>query len=213
MNRTIFAAALFTALVAASPAMAHPPVVARTPQPPAAAAPGRRVECPRHATATTAAPAGLSAVAQADPAARPGPSDQRSLYGAVSGPRRIRGPAPDIVHHASFYLGQPDNEDRELPQNRADSGVLRRRQLRDDRSFGFIAFFVTIGWLARLLVDHRRWLRAAKTQTDAQAKLFDRLTSNEDLLSYIQSPAGTRFLQPAPMPVEAGPRSGSQPRR
>ena len=116
----------------------------------------------------------------------------------------------DIVHHAAFYLGQPDNDGQELPQNRA------MRAFSDAVSYvttvvGFIAFFVTIGWLARLLVDHRRWLRAAKTQTDAQAKLFDRLTSNEDLLAYIQSPAGTRFLQAAPMPVDAGPRSFSAP--
>jgi hypothetical protein len=88
------------------------------------------------------------------------------------------GQHPDIVHHAAFYLGQPDNNDgQENPQNRA------MRAFSDAVSYvttvvGFIAFFVTIGWLARLLVDHRRWLRAAKTQTDAQAKWFDRLTSN-----------------------------------
>src|SRR5205085_2299025 len=76
---------------------------------------------------------------------------------------------------------------------------------------GFVAFFITISWLARLLVDHRRWLRASKTQTEAQAKLFDRLTSNEDLLTYIQSPAGARFLQAAPMPLEAETRSVAAP--
>jgi len=31
---------------------------------------------------------------------------------------------------------------------------------------GFIAFLTLVGWLARLLVDHRRWLRATKTQTE-----------------------------------------------
>jgi hypothetical protein len=111
---------------------------------------------------------------------------------------------PDVVHHAAFYLGQPDNG-QEDPKNRA------MRAFSDAVSYtttliGFIAFFVTIAWLARLLVDQRRWLRAAKTQTEAQAKLFDRLTSNEELLAYINSPAGARFMQPAPMPVDAGPR-------
>jgi len=115
------------------------------------------------------------------------------------------GQHPDIVHHPAFYLGQPDNENREDPTSRA------MRAFVDVSSFaaivtGFIAFFITISWLARLLVDHRRWLRASKIQTEAQAKLFDRLTSNDDLLAYIHSPAGSRFLQPAPMPIDAGPR-------
>jgi len=115
------------------------------------------------------------------------------------------GQHPDIIHHAVFYLGQPDYQNQEDPKSRA------MRALVDITSFvtiviGFIAFFITIAWLARLLVDHRRWLRTAKIQTDAQAKVFDRLTSNDDLLAYIHSPAGSRFLQPAPMAIDAGPR-------
>src|SRR5262249_37451072 len=54
------------------------------------------------------------------------------------------------------------------------------------------------------LIDHRRWLRTSKVQTDAHTKLLDRLTSNEDLLAYIQSPAGSRFLQSAPLPIDTG---------
>jgi hypothetical protein len=76
---------------------------------------------------------------------------------------------------------------------------------------GFIAFFTTVGWLGRLIVDYRRWLRATKTQTDVHAKLFDRLTSNEDLLAYIQTPSGQRFLESAPVPLDAGPRAIGAP--
>ena len=49
------------------------------------------------------------------------------------------------------------------------------------------------GWL-RAAIDHRRWLRATKIQTDAHTKIVDRLSSNEDLLAYMQSPTGQRFL-------------------
>jgi hypothetical protein len=76
---------------------------------------------------------------------------------------------------------------------------------------GFVAFFTTIGWLSRLIVDHRRWLRATRTQTDVHAKLFDRLTSNEELLAYIQTPSGQRFLQSAPVMLDAGPRAIGAP--
>jgi hypothetical protein len=122
------------------------------------------------------------------------------------------GQHPDIVHHAAFYLGQPDRND----QGQEDSRSRAVRIFGDVMSYlftflGFVAFFTTIGWLSRLIVDHRRWLRASKTQTDVHAKLFDRLTSNEELLAYIQTPAGQRFLQSAPVPLDAGPRSIGAP--
>ena len=37
-----------------------------------------------------------------------------------------------------------------------------------------------------------------KIQTDAHTKIVDRLASNEDLLAYMQSPAGQRFLTSSP---------------
>lgn len=117
---------------------------------------------------------------------------------------------PDVVHHAAFYLGQPDYGGRE------DVRAQTVRVFDDVMSYafiflGFVAFFTTIGWLSRLIVDHRRWLRATKTQTDVHAKLFDRLTSNEELLGYIQTPSGQRFLQSAPVMLDAGPRAIGAP--
>jgi len=60
------------------------------------------------------------------------------------------------------------------------------------------------------VIDHRRWLRLSKVQTDAHTKLLDRFTSNEDLLAYIQTPVGRRFLESAPIVVEA-PRAMGAP--
>jgi hypothetical protein len=119
---------------------------------------------------------------------------------------------PEITRDPAFYLGQPygDNRDQDDAQGRA------MRMVVDVMSYvtllgGFIAFFLLVGWLARLLVDHRRWLRAMRTQTEAHSKLLDRLTSNDDLLAYIQTPAGQHFLQSAPIPVDAGPRAIGAP--
>jgi hypothetical protein len=50
-----------------------------------------------------------------------------------------------------------------------------------------------------------------KAQTDVHAKLFDRLTSNDDLLAYIQSPSASRFLEPGPLPSDAGMRAAGAP--
>jgi hypothetical protein len=59
-------------------------------------------------------------------------------------------------------------------------------------------------WLVRSIIDHRRWLRLSRVQAEVHTKLLDRLTTNEDLLSYIQSPAGRRFLESAPITHGAG---------
>ncbi|MCA1732558.1 MAG: hypothetical protein LC732_03040 [Acidobacteria bacterium] len=59
-------------------------------------------------------------------------------------------------------------------------------------------------WLIRTIIEQRRWSRLAKVQSEAHGKLLDRLTQNEDLLRYIESPAGSRFLESAPIQVSTG---------
>lgn len=71
---------------------------------------------------------------------------------------------------------------------------------------GFLAVGAMIGtltWLVRVLTQHRRWIKASQVQADVHSKLMDRMTTNEELLSYIQSPAGRRFLEAAPIRPEA----------
>jgi hypothetical protein len=57
--------------------------------------------------------------------------------------------------------------------------------------------------LVRIVMNHRRWLRSSRIQAEAHNKLLDRLTSNDELVSYIQSPSGERFLQSAPITVDS----------
>jgi len=68
-------------------------------------------------------------------------------------------------------------------------------------------------WLVKTAVDHRRWLRVTRTQTEIHTKLLDRLGTNDELMAYIQSPAGRRFLESAPISVslEQEPRAISAP--
>ncbi len=64
----------------------------------------------------------------------------------------------------------------------------------------------SLGWFIRLLVDYRRWYRLSKVQAEAHNKLLDRMTANEELLAYVQSPAGSRFLESAPIALDPGSR-------
>lgn len=120
---------------------------------------------------------------------------------------------PEIARNPSFYIVErfgPRSplDDRDRSQAlRMWSGVLSGLAV-------FAGFGLAIGvvvWLIRTTVDYRRWSRLAKVQTDAHTKLLDRFTTNEDLLAYIQSPAGSKFLESSPIKLDAGPRSVGAP--
>lgn len=74
----------------------------------------------------------------------------------------------------------------------------------------FVAFFSVLGivvWLIRTVLEQRRWNRLSKIQAEVHTKLMDRFSSNDELLSYVQTPSGRRFLEagPSPLPAEAPP--------
>ena len=48
-------------------------------------------------------------------------------------------------------------------------------------------------------------------QTEAHTKLLDRFTGNEELLAYVKSPAGAKFLESAPIMLDGGPRMMGAP--
>ena len=60
-------------------------------------------------------------------------------------------------------------------------------------------FVSVLVWVIRTVVDHRRWLRQSRVQVEVHSKILDRMTSNEDLLAYAKTPAGSRFLESAPI--------------
>src|SRR4029453_2516566 len=70
---------------------------------------------------------------------------------------------------------------------------------------GFTAFTVVLGtliWLIRTSLDHRRWNRLSKIQAEVHTKLMDRFSSNDELLAYVQTPSGRRFLESGPSPLQ-----------
>ena len=70
-----------------------------------------------------------------------------------------------------------------------------------------IIITITAGviWLVRTAIEHRRWQRAMRAQTELNTKLIDRFSSSEELLAYLQSPAGKALIEPAALP-QASPR-------
>ena len=118
---------------------------------------------------------------------------------------------PEIVRNPSFYLGEGA-----IPHSHPDPASQILDMWRDvlNGLAIFAGFGMAVGqlvWLIRTLVDYKRWSRLAKVQTDAHTKLLDRFTANEDLLAYIQSPAGAKFLESSPISLDAAPRSVGAP--
>ena len=110
---------------------------------------------------------------------------------------------PEVVRNPSFFFGGFEYVESQ-PRDRAFEMF---RRVTDGIGF-LIIFGAILGsfiWLVRSIVEQRRWLRVSRTQADVHTKLLDRLTNNEDLLAYIQTPAGRRFLEAGPLMTEAEP--------
>ena len=75
----------------------------------------------------------------------------------------------------------------------------------------FGAILSVLTWLVRAVIQHRRWVKASQVQAEVHGKLMDRMTSNDELLAYIQSPAGRKFLEAAPIQPEAETPAHSAP--
>lgn len=104
---------------------------------------------------------------------------------------------PEIARNPTFFLGSP-NFRRGDDAIEVFAGVLAG-------TAGFIVvmtLLVTFGAIARQVVFYRRWVRQTKMQADVHTKILDRLQSNEDLLAYIQTPAGKNFLEFAPVQAD-----------
>ena len=64
-------------------------------------------------------------------------------------------------------------------------------------AFGLTGIFV----LARMFVENRRWSRIFKLQSEVHGKLIDKFTSNQELAAYMETEAGRKFLEAAPIPI------------
>ena len=117
---------------------------------------------------------------------------------------------PEVARNVEYYFEGYGSwgERRQLDPNFEALGVLLAGL---GVGFVLILFACVIIWLVRAFIQHRRWLKASQVQADVHTKLMERMTSNDELLAYIQSSAGRRFLEAAPLRPEADSPSFSAP--
>jgi hypothetical protein len=66
----------------------------------------------------------------------------------------------------------------------------------------FIGIVGSLLWLIRLFLQSRRWTRVFRMQSDVHTKLLDRFGNSGELLQYMNTESGKRFLEAAPIPTE-----------
>ncbi len=69
----------------------------------------------------------------------------------------------------------------------------------------FAAFLLALLWSIRVILENRRWGRIFKLQSEVHGRLIDKFSSNQELALYMETEAGKRFLEAAPIPVNFEP--------
>jgi hypothetical protein len=122
---------------------------------------------------------------------------------------------PAVVQNPGYYLEHIEYEfwNPRQPEDARAQAVRTWREMMQALSIMVVFSAVTLAllWIVKTVVEHRRWYRTSKVQTEVHTKLLDRFSSNEDLMAYMQTPSGRRFLESAPLPIEGPTRTVGAP--
>ncbi|MDQ3282970.1 MAG: hypothetical protein M3Q69_16335 [Acidobacteriota bacterium] len=101
---------------------------------------------------------------------------------------------PEVRHHPNFYLAN-----YQLPSARSQELNAHLEPL---FAFGgFLLFAFALSWVVRTVLDHRRWSRLSRRQAEVHGRILERFGTSAELLEYIKTPAGAKFLEGAPIPL------------
>jgi hypothetical protein len=120
---------------------------------------------------------------------------------------------PEIARNPDFYLfthvrpedGGPDQalERAVWPELVPRSDSWSANDVIDPIAclLAFACFLAALVWLIRQVLENRRWGRIFKLQSEVHGRLIDKFGSNQELSGYMETEAGKRFLEAAPIPV------------
>ena len=124
---------------------------------------------------------------------------------------------PDIAHNPDFYLfnnlhgqGQQasDTLERKLWPNLSQEQppqpgeAIMRELIGDGIPFlVFLCMLAALLWVTHVLLENRRWNRIFKLQNDVHSKLIERFGTSQEVLTYMSTDAGKKFLEATPIAV------------
>ena len=65
-----------------------------------------------------------------------------------------------------------------------------------------IAFFGSLVWLIRLILQNKRWKQMFALHGEVHTRLLDKMATSQEMLAYMDTEAGRRFLEAAPIATE-----------
>jgi hypothetical protein len=121
---------------------------------------------------------------------------------------------PEVGHNPGYFFAEYESNygDPRSRMTAQDRAIEMWRNAIESFTIGIVMLAIASGlfWLIKTLIEHRRWSRLSKIQMEVHSKLMDRFNNNEDLLAYIQTPSGKRFLEQAPIQLDS-PRAINAP--
>jgi hypothetical protein len=185
------------------------------------------------ATTTTAAPAPQSAPAEPPAVAAPAaPAEPAEVAGSdevrTEFTRVLERTAPDLstillvdpslMSNEAFMSGYPHvnafiqahPEVRRNPRFYLGDFSIHRKITAFDQFFEALSVLAVIAliayslaWLVRTVIEQKRWNYLSRTQSEVHTKILDRFNSSAEVLEYIKTAAGSKFLESAPIPLHA----------
>jgi hypothetical protein len=122
---------------------------------------------------------------------------------------------PEIARNPDFYLFTKTERGRrpdQALQRAVWPELSREREHSGTEVFvnvmgPFIIFLLLLGallWLIHLFLENRRWTRIFNLQKEVHGRLIEKFGTNQELLTYMDTEAGKRFLEASPIPVDFG---------
>ena len=120
---------------------------------------------------------------------------------------------PEIAQNPDFYLFNNLHGQNEPPSNALERKLwpsMSHQQpdyplqslINDGIPFlVFVCILAALLWLTHVLLENRRWNRIFKLQTDVHGKLIERFGTSQEVLTYMNTDAGRRFLEATPIAV------------
>jgi hypothetical protein len=121
---------------------------------------------------------------------------------------------PEVARNPAFYLfthmspqdGSPDEAlERAVWPEVYRMGPVRTGfdELLSDLApvLALVAFLIALVWGIRVFIENRRWNRIFKLQSEVHGRLIDKFSTSQELAAYMETDAGKRFLEAAPIPL------------
>jgi hypothetical protein len=125
---------------------------------------------------------------------------------------------PEIAHNPDFYLFNNLHGEHEQPSQTLERKLwpamasqeaprVSMELISDGLPFlVFVGLLLGLLWLTQVLLENRRWNRIFKLQSDMHGKLIERFGTSQEVLTYMGTEAGKRFLEATPIAVGFEPQ-------